>query len=74
MREKNILPIDYTSDIRKKQLQALFQLHANMGADKGLFNLQLAAAHISFMLQYSSETIVRSLLIRVIIQQLINLL
>lgn len=58
MHENKVLPISSTSDLRKKQLHALFHLHANIGADKGLFNMQLAAAQMSFMLQYSSETIV----------------
>ena len=59
-RQKRIFPINFTSDLRVKHLHALFHLHTDMSADKSLFNMQLAAAQISFMLQYTSEDIVRS--------------
>jgi hypothetical protein len=58
-RHKRIIPIDSTSNIRIRQLHALFQLHTDMGADKALFNMQLVAAQISFMLHYTSENIVK---------------
>ena len=40
-----------TSDLPTHQLHALFQLHSNMNVNKTLINLQLAATHISFMMQ-----------------------
>jgi hypothetical protein len=55
MHQKQILPIDSASDLQMKQLHVLFQLHTGMAADKGLFNMQLAAVQILFMLQHTSE-------------------
>jgi len=49
-------------DFPTQQLHALYDLHRNMGADKALFNMQLAATHISFMLHHNSEEIVSSVL------------
>jgi hypothetical protein len=44
-----------------KQLHVLFQLHTSMAADKELFNMQLAAAQILFMLQHTSEDNIQSI-------------
>ena len=48
-----------TSDIPAEQLHALYRLHSGMNVNKGLIDLQLAATHISFMLQQQSEENVR---------------
>ena len=47
------------SNLPTQQLQALFRLHSNMNVDKSLINLQLAATHISFMMQLNSKENVR---------------
>jgi hypothetical protein len=47
------------SNLPTQQLQALFRLHSNMNVDKSLINLQLAATHISFMLQLHTAANVR---------------
>jgi len=47
-----ILP---STDLPTLQLHALFKLDSGLAADRALFNLQLAATHISFMLSHSSE-------------------
>jgi hypothetical protein len=47
------------SNLPTQQLQALYRLHSNMNVDKSLINLQLAATHISFMLQQHAEKNVR---------------
>jgi len=47
-----------TSHILTKQLHALFQLHSNINVNRGLVNMQLAATHMSFMLDKNSEEIV----------------
>jgi hypothetical protein len=47
------------SNLPTKQLLALFQLHSNMNVDKSLINLQLAATHISFMLEFQASENVR---------------
>lgn len=48
-------------DLPTRQLHALFKLNSGLAADKALFNLQLAATHISFMLSHSSEEPVSNL-------------
>lgn len=48
------------SDLTTRQLHALFQLHSNLNVNKSLVNIQLAATHISFMLQEQCEPHVRS--------------
>jgi len=47
-----ILP---STDLPTLQLHALFKLDSSLAGDRALFNLQLAATHISFMLLHSSE-------------------
>ena len=47
-----ILP---STDLPTLQLHVLFKLNSGLAADKALFNLQLAATHISFMLSHNSE-------------------
>ncbi|KAF8814522.1 hypothetical protein BYT27DRAFT_7250018 [Phlegmacium glaucopus] len=44
-------------DLPIKQLHALFQLHSNIAADKSLFNMQLPAMHIVFMLDHNPDII-----------------
>ena len=44
-----------SKDLPTLQLHALFKLNSGLAADKALFNLQLAATYISFMLSHSSE-------------------
>jgi hypothetical protein len=48
-----------SSNLPTQQLRALFRLHSNMNVDKSLINLQLAATHISFMLQLHTNQKVR---------------
>ena len=44
-----------STDLLTLQLHALFKLNSGLAADKALFNLQLVATHISFMLSHNSE-------------------
>ena len=44
-----------STDLPTLQLHALFKLNSALAVDKALFNLQLAATHISFMLSHNSE-------------------
>jgi hypothetical protein len=41
-----------------RHLQVLFDIHCGIAGDKSLFNLQLAATHISFMLNHESNEMV----------------
>jgi hypothetical protein len=45
-------------DLPTTQLHALFKLHSSIASDKCLFNMQLAAMHMSLMLQHKSDDIV----------------
>lgn len=42
-------------DVPAQQLHALFMLHSNLNVNKTLVNMQLAATHISFMMQERTE-------------------
>jgi hypothetical protein len=55
----NIETDESASNHPTQQLRALFRLHSNMNVDKSLINLQLAATHISFMLQLHTNRKVR---------------
>lgn len=41
--------------LASRQVSALYQLHTSMNSNKALFNLQLAATHIAFMLDHDSD-------------------
>ena len=47
--------IEEVSNLPGQQLNALFHLHTSMDVNKSLINIQLAATHISFMLESQSE-------------------
>lgn len=48
-----------SSELPAYQLHALFQLHSNLTVNKTLVNMQLAAAHIAFMVQRQTKENVR---------------
>ena len=46
---------DRFSSFSSRQLQALYRLHTTINKNKALFNLQLAATHIAFILDHDSD-------------------
>lgn len=53
-------PLTFNS-LASRQVSALYQLHTSMNNSKALFNLQLAATHLAFMLDHDSNEQVGSM-------------